>query len=253
MKKPLLFLFLFSFFITHSQNPNLFNRDWHIHELSISGSLIDIPILPANPPADCIVGLRFEDIGANDFSIDASICWIYTIFLDDFDQTNFNVIDVVQLGGASCFDGNTAAGCEDPPVGNGELLDFQINQVGFYDDFQSTFTYAIIPPGSGGFETLHIEKPNGDYAIYGEVPPLSLDSNSLDTFFIYPNPASDVLYLNGKIQEIKAIAAYNLSGQKMNIKMEGDKIDVSEMPPGLYFLEITTFKGNKTYRKFIKR
>ncbi len=254
MKKPILILLLlFSFLITHSQSENLFDRDWHIHELSMDGEFIDIPGLPADPPNNCIVGLRFEEIDVNEFIINSSICWINTIFLDELAEASFIVSSWAEFGEGPCWFGSTNNGCQLPPIGNGMLLDFQSTHTNFYDENQSTFTYTIEPPGSGGYETLHIQKPNGDYAIYGEVPPLSLASNILNTYSIYPNPASDDLFLNGKIKEIKSVDIYTLSGQKINTAMSDGKIDVSEMKTGLYFIEITLETGAKQVQKFIKK
>lgn len=253
-KKVLLILLAFLAFESRSQDPNVLDRDWHIHELSINGSLVNIPTLPANPPADCILGLYIEFQNGISF-MELGVCGLGEAYLDDFDLTSFKVYDFGGLTGTGpCYFGSTTDGCTSiPGPGYGELADFEVIHYSFYEDYQSTFTYAIIPPGSVGYETLHIQKPNGDYAIYGEVPPLSLDSNSLDTFSIYPNPASDVLYLKGNIEELKSVSVHTLSGKKINVEMEVDKIDVSVLPVGLYFIEINTFGSQKYFQKFIKK
>ncbi|GGD85447.1 T9SS type A sorting domain-containing protein [Planktosalinus lacus] len=252
MKKSILVI-LIAFLALESkgQDVNVLNRDWHIHELFLDGVLIDIPGLPNDPPINCILGLHIEFFDGNYF-MDLGVCSMFGANLDNFDLATFTVAGFGGLTGEGpCFYGSTSLGCT-PITGNGELADFENFHHDFYEDFQSTFTYSIVPPGTLDYETLHIQKPNGDYAIYGEVPPLSVASNILNTFSIYPNPASEVLYLKGTIQKIKAIAIYNLSGQKINTSMIDGEIDVSEIKTGLYFIEITSESGAKQVQKFIK-
>lgn len=254
MKKNFLFILItFLAFESNGQDVNVLDRDWHIHELFLDGVYIDIPVLPNDPPIDCILGLHielFDDI----YFMDLGVCSMLGAYIENFDQTSFMVNDFGGLTGQGpCFEGSTLLGCTPIPT-NGELADFEIIHHDFYEDYESSFTYVIEPPGTVDYETLHIHKPNGDYAVYGEVPPpLSVASNILNTFSVYPNPVSDVLYLEGTIQYRKAVTIYTLAGQKIKTIMAGDKVDVSEMKTGLYFIEIASESGVKQIQKFIKK
>lgn len=65
---------------------------------------------------------------------------------------------------------------------------------------------------------------------------------------LYPNPVSDIVYLKVKIDLINA---YNSSGQKIKTFRNQDQIDVSELQPGIYFLQYQS--GNTLYiEKFLK-
>lgn len=76
-----------------------------------------------------------------------------------------------------------------------------------------------------------------------------------NVFNVYPNPVSDLLYINQKAEvNVNSITVYNTIGQlvlKISNPKNKNYIDVSEMPSGGYLLNLETDKGLlKT--KFIK-
>lgn len=72
-----------------------------------------------------------------------------------------------------------------------------------------------------------------------------------DYFEIYPNPVSN--YLNIKSNsKVENVSVYDFNGRKTNVKLEGNKVDVSSLPSGNYLINIETKEG-KTTEKFIKK
>lgn len=72
-----------------------------------------------------------------------------------------------------------------------------------------------------------------------------------ETITISPNPANDFIYISGCKTEIRLISIYNKLGQKMVVQNPVcDKINISELPPGLYIIEID-MKANKIKQKVI--
>ena len=72
-------------------------------------------------------------------------------------------------------------------------------------------------------------------------------------FKIFPNPASNQLNIDG-LNEEYALKILNIQGQlfyEMNNIQGHQKIDVSFLPSGLYFINVNNNKGNQTIR-FIK-
>jgi len=71
---------------------------------------------------------------------------------------------------------------------------------------------------------------------------------------LYPNPVSDFLTLKTNHSlEIKQVDVFSMTNERMySNKSIDQKIDVSQWPTGLYFLEIQTNKGNETVR-FLKK
>lgn len=67
---------------------------------------------------------------------------------------------------------------------------------------------------------------------------------------IYPNPVSDVLtVLSDKTNNIEI---FDMNGRKMNVNLDGNKVDVRNLNPGSYIISIETKEG-KTTEKFIKK
>jgi hypothetical protein len=81
---------------------------------------------------------------------------------------------------------------------------------------------------------------------------LSLNSNVLnDSFEISPNPTQNLLNITSQ-ETIKSINIIDLLGRKTNItNFENNKIDVSKLAGGVYFIEITT-ENSSGIEKFIK-
>jgi hypothetical protein len=73
-----------------------------------------------------------------------------------------------------------------------------------------------------------------------------LDSEIADLITIYPNPVTNILYINQK-KESQQCSIYNYLGIKV-IEQTGNKIDVSSLSSGIYFLQIE----NNTM-KFVKQ
>ncbi len=80
---------------------------------------------------------------------------------------------------------------------------------------------------------------------YGHVN-LSLKEWNYHTFRLFPNPASEKLYINLHQQFHYSIT--NLTGKTISEGDAENEIDISILAPGLYFIEI-----NGTYQKFIKQ
>lgn len=82
---------------------------------------------------------------------------------------------------------------------------------------------------------------------------LSTSNTGLDknTVKVYPNPASDYIKINssGRIQSIEM---YDSVGKKVRSRLENDKVEVSNLPDGVYQINIKTENGNFS-EKFIKK
>lgn len=79
---------------------------------------------------------------------------------------------------------------------------------------------------------------------------LSIHENDLISIILYPNPASAWLNLSGA--DIKAAAAYDLSGRQYHLVPQGNAFDISALAAGLYILSAETEAGTFNGR-FIKQ
>ncbi len=251
MKKSILITFLFfCSFISNSQQQDLYNTAWYATEMVVDGNTIPIPVLPANQPQGCFVGMEIFSNGNNQALIDIALCWSCSSEIHSIDSSSF-------IGW-----GNTCLLCTDCGPCNpnwtstlcnqGFLDEFESNQFDFYEAQNVTFTYTITPLANNHFE-LKVEKPNGDYIIYSTESTLSIEENKIITFSIVPNPTSSTLTLTGLKSEVESVAIYTLSGNEFPIALEADTYDVSHLASGLYFISVTSADGQKGVQKFVKK
>jgi len=67
------------------------------------------------------------------------------------------------------------------------------------------------------------------------------EGESENSIFIYPNPASDILFINDTKKQIESLEIYNYESKKI-ISLSSplnDKIDISQIPTGLYFVKLS--------------
>ena len=86
--------------------------------------------------------------------------------------------------------------------------------------------------------------------------PTGLDNLSGDFWLqIYPNPATDIVYVNTPAEYMQ-LRLYNIYGGEVysgEAGMQTYKLDVSGLKPGTYLLQVHTSKGQKTVRLLISR
>ena len=82
-----------------------------------------------------------------------------------------------------------------------------------------------------------------------------VETQELNTISIYPNPTSGELRIRNYELGIKDIRIFNMIGNKLSIPDEqvaAGEINISHLPAGIYFLQVTTEKGVVT-KKVVKR
>lgn len=230
MKRILLvFTFIFSF-NSFSQNDLL--GEWFLHYISVNGEIQSYQRMyyPYN-----LVFSETDFFGTlcNDYWSD------YT-----YDQNNFTltVIGLVQTLGSCAGSGGATEDYESGLFyeilstnnGNPTTLDFETT-------------------GTGANETLTLTNLNGNYAVYGRQT-LSLKSIDIQQqVSVYPNPVSSVLNIESKGEVIK-YSIYNLNGSLISDFRANsvNKIDVSKLNSGIYFLKLMSENKQIQTLKFIK-
>ena len=77
-------------------------------------------------------------------------------------------------------------------------------------------------------------------------------STGSGTFMVYPNPASDVLHLEGDFENGQ-VSIYDLIGRKVYQGEYQNIIEVGQLDDGMYLLNVTTEEGQVINQKFIIR
>lgn len=91
-------------------------------------------------------------------------------------------------------------------------------------------------------------------ALFNEDTYMSIPENGEYKIYIFPNPASDKVYiqLSGDFGKITSIEIYNCIGQFQETTFNTSEIDISTLPGGLYNIVITNNNGEKLTKKIIK-
>ncbi len=79
----------------------------------------------------------------------------------------------------------------------------------------------------------------------------SLVAEELINVTLYPNPVSDDFYIK-TTETVEEVSLYSVAGQKLRTWKNQNNFNVSEFSEGIYFVKISTLKGDKTM-KIVKK
>lgn len=115
------------------------------------------------------------------------------------------------------------------------------------------FNYQIIDEGNGN-KTLIIDTPEGNRAVHGNYI-LSLKKFQKKKIVMHPNPVKKKLNFDFKgfsPEKINVLSVVGATIFETKISQQESSLDVSFIPPGIYFIQ-TTFKDGDTHiSRFIK-
>ena len=78
---------------------------------------------------------------------------------------------------------------------------------------------------------------------------LSVDDVSANKLTVYPNPVSNILYLEDTTQQLTKVEVFNISGQKVYSKTGNlNQIDMQSFDTGLYMIKLHTQSSTKTLK-----
>ncbi len=227
-------IFLLNSSVIYSQDPQLFDTTWNLHELIIGGSTT----VPTNPVH--LGELTFTD-NENIIEVTNENCEkVYVGDITNYDENiGFELFDFVDAFGLSCEDASA--------------LDFLETHATFYvtpnNNINNPFNYHI--ESEGGEISLSITNGQNDIAIYRNVP-LSVTNASITTIQLFYNSQTKHLSFSGLLEKTELII-YNLLGQQVleaTVK-ENEKILVSDLKEGVYLAQMSQ-DGKEHVIKFIK-
>ncbi len=133
------------------------------------------------------------------------------------------------------------------PIDTYPLID--IHETGPYDDGSCSYWFVCAPQ-------VHLSAYRDDSfeQVWYECQPTSVAENDLEQRFeVYPNPTTGQVTIIG--QDLKAAEVFNTLGQCVaTVKGEGEQltVDISSLPAGVYFVNITDGEGRKCVKKVVK-
>lgn len=110
--------------------------------------------------------------------------------------------------------------------------------------------YYAINLANGNFASTGDYIETGNFAINENISGITEFSD--DEIKIYPNPASDILYINTNLGNITKMMILDINGKTFDAKARNNQIDLSFLPAGKYFLRIET-ENVTGVKQFIKK
>jgi hypothetical protein len=130
-----------------------------------------------------------------------------------------------------------------------EWSDFNFSWTNPEGDIGGTLTMVLSPAAGEGADTI-IYFDDFNFGIPTGIP--NHESKAL-SIVVYPNPASDVLYLKTSM-ELKCASFFNTMGQKVKtIDNPAGQLSLSGLSAGVYILQVTNREGVNYKARFVKK
>lgn len=218
-----------------AQDTELLDRDWFLNEMILSGA--------SYPRTQNVDGSAF--FNEDDMFASHPIC--KGGFGANIIYAGTDVFEIFEAAILLDF------GC------NPDATAFMYRHYDFYgvDNTPHNNPFDYVIEANGNEQMLTVTNANGDQAIYGTQPILSVVGFDKSSIGVYPNPAKNELFLNSKNNgnltlKILNTAGKLLSTQKLELENQSS-IPISQLATGIYFLNIEDENGNTTIKKFIKK
>ena len=87
--------------------------------------------------------------------------------------------------------------------------------------------------------------------VWGTCPTASVDDQNQLDISIYPNPTSDIVFIDGNYTQLKVVV-YDILGKQVMKESITNSIDISQLEKGVYILQLSD--GAKvTTQRIIKK
>ncbi|MBL4593228.1 MAG: T9SS type A sorting domain-containing protein [Flavobacteriales bacterium] len=136
---------------------------------------------------------------------------------------------------------------------NGTQATFASNPASFGNAIGSGWTYSFVFTIAGTYNyQCDVHAPNMTGTVTVQMPTGVEDQIVTENIGFYPNPALNDLFFTG-YESIANVAIYSLTGEKvLESKLVVNKIDISMLSSGLYFVKLTTEEGDVTKKLIVE-
>ncbi len=128
--------------------------------------------------------------------------------------------------------------------------------IDYGENLPSVNGFSLIPEVSYEHPTNFVPRiifNDIDVGAYEFHPSLSIFEPTSASLSIYPNPTTDILNVDMGTKKIDRIEVYNAFGQRVLSVFDCNKIQVSSLVEGLYFVRIEASEGRYGSTRFIKK
>ena len=110
----------------------------------------------------------------------------------------------------------------------------------------SSWCVTNIPSEPSNFST-NSPLSESNKPVWGTCPTASVDNQNQLDILMYPNPASDIVYIDGNYSELKVVV-YDILGKQVMNKPIKNNIDISQLEKGIYILQLSDGTKRNTQR-----
>ena len=96
---------------------------------------------------------------------------------------------------------------------------------------------AATPTGVTDFRT-NTSLDDSNMPVWGTCPTAGVDDQNQLDISVYPNPSSDIVYIDGNYTQLKVVI-YNFLGKEVLHKSITNSIDISHLENGIYLLQLS--------------
>lgn len=212
-------LTLLTLFVGRAQQQILLENSWYLSELNIDGVVHSAPSNEEINEVAMQISSNDEE-GVNCYELITDVCNTILGYSCNITDTQIYFDDIVATTLDNCLDEDN--------------LEFSgLYNLFFTKNDLAPFSYSI-DASRANIIKLTITNKFGDSATYFNQT-VSTDEILGHPIAVYPNPASDVIHVDGEIINIKM---YNSLGQAVKIGVNNGQIDVTSLGNGIYYLVI---------------
>lgn len=242
MKKYLLILFLIAGLKTHSQNNSQFfiEKSFELKHFFVNSEVEEIILTDSSGNPSRVVP-RISFLLNSRGLLESSIGGYCNTGSCEY-RVHDSYLEVVEIGGLTLMD-----------CGLDEFTDY-FNPLfggGFEQETPERVNYSF----SEDKQELVIWLDENHQLVFSEIDGnLSVSENQLAaSISVYPNPSKEIINININTINIDEVIVLNSKGSEViRKKTDYNKIDISKLTSGIYFLRIKSKKGVFTTKKIIK-
>jgi hypothetical protein len=200
----------------------------------------DIDVIAATGGADKVAWYENLDglgnFGSENIIID-NLLGAHSIYSTDLDNDGDN--DILATGGGA-FDGEVVWFENLDGQGSFGAKNIISTEVQF-----SRSVIAADIDNDGDMDVIASSQNDDKIAWYENLIILGVGENQIDTVKIYPNPTNGLIFIASKTEKILGASVFDVLGKKV-LQLEGNiqRIDISTLQSGMYFLRIVTDAGS---------
>ena len=250
MRKILLSLFLIASFPIFAQLTEIFDPNMTITEFG----LVDSPLgEEVDKIIDADINTKFLDFELADgmgFTVNLGGISAVAVAMDLTTANDFEVRDPIDFTILGSNDGasfsSVASGTIPCITDRFETRRFEFSNSDAYSYYRVDFSGPCDPSGGTGIPSIQCAE------VQLFEMELGIEDNSLQGVALYPNPASDIVYIENPSQiELTAITVFDLNGKVVR-NMDGNEFDVQGLPGGIYFVQIRSQELQTTQKLIVR-